>query len=113
MKHLLFSILAIAALSFAFKPADLSGHITEKFKVYGNCNMCKERIEKALKVKGVRFAVWDKETKIVTVKFNPKVISLDKLHQLVANVGHDTDKVKADDEVYNSLHTCCLYERRP
>lgn len=108
MKYFLVSVLAIAAFSLSFKP----GYVTEKFKVYGNCEMCKERIEKALKVKGVRYAYWDKDTKIATVKFNPDVVTLDQLHQLVADVGHDTDKVKAKDEVYNNLHHCCQYERR-
>jgi copper chaperone CopZ len=73
--------------------------------------MCKARIEKALDVKGVKYAVWDKETHIVTVKFDPEVVSLQQLHQLVADAGHDTDLVRAKDEVYENLHACCLYER--
>ncbi len=112
MKYTLFSILAIAAISFSFNFPDSQSFVIEKFTVYGNCNMCKERIEKALKVKGVRFASWDKDTKVVTVKFNPKTITLEQLHQLVADVGHDTDLVKAKDEVYNNLHACCMYERK-
>jgi len=37
---------------------------TEKFKVAGNCGMCKARIEKAAKsVDGVSGADWDKELK--------------------------------------------------
>jgi hypothetical protein len=109
MKAFLFSILTVAAFSFSFK-AD-SGFTTEKFKVYGNCDMCKARIEKALLVKGVKYAYWDKETKMATVKFNPEVVSLLQLHKNVAAVGHDTDLVKADDSVYANLHACCQYER--
>jgi copper chaperone CopZ len=112
MKYFLISMLAIAGLSFSFKPGDTQGLVTEKFKVYGNCSMCKARIEKALKVNGVRYAVWDQDTKILTVKYNPKVITLDQLHQKVADVGHDTGKVKAKDEVYNNLHACCQYDRK-
>ncbi len=108
MKSLIFSIATISLLSFSFKPA---GNITEKFTVYGNCGMCKARIEKALDVKGVKYAVWDKETDIVTVKFDPEVVSLQQLHQLVADAGHDTDLVRAKDEVYENLHACCHYER--
>ena len=104
-------MIAVAIIAFSFKPATDSGYIVEKFKVFGNCEMCKARIEKALKVDGVRYAVWDTETKIVTVKFNPKIITLDELHQKCADVGHDTEKVKAKDEVYDSLHGCCHYDR--
>lgn len=109
MKSFLFSLLTIAAISFSFKTD--AGNITEKFKVYGICSMCKDRIEKALLVKGVKYAVWDKDTEMATVKFNPDVVTLDQLHKNVAAVGHDTDKVKADDKVYQNLHGCCKYER--
>ncbi len=102
---------AIATFSLSFSIAADAGFVTEKFKVFGNCGMCKNRIEKALKVEGVRYAVWDTDTKILTVKFNPEIITLDELHQKCADVGHDTEKVKAKDEVYNNLHGCCLYDR--
>lgn len=109
MKAILFFIVTIATFSFSFKTD--AGNITEKFKVYGNCSMCKDRIEKALMVKGVKYAVWDQETDMATVKFNPEVVTLDQLHRNVAAVGHDTDKVKAEDTVYENLHGCCKYER--
>lgn len=109
MKPIIFTMLTIAALSFSFKMD--SGNITEKFKIYGNCGMCKERIEKALLVKGVKYAYWDKETSMATVKFNPEIVTLLQLHKNVAAVGHDTDLVKADDKVYENLHSCCKYER--
>lgn len=82
------------------------------FNVNGNCGMCKTTIEKSLKnVEGVKFAVWNKETKKITVKFNPSVISLMDIHKKIAGVGYDTDKVKAKDEVYDNLHGCCQYDR--
>lgn len=84
---------------------------TVEFKVYGNCGMCKSRIEKALKVDGIESRNWDTDSKLVKVVFNPDIISIDKLHQLVADVGHDTDLVKASDDTYNILHSCCKYER--
>lgn len=37
---------------------------TEEFKVYGNCGMCKNRIEKAVKaLEGISAADWNKEIK--------------------------------------------------
>lgn len=83
-----------------------------EFKVYGNCSMCKSRIEKALKVVGINSAVWNKKTGMVKVSYNPSKISVNKMHELVANVGHDTDLITAKDETYDKLHGCCKYERK-
>lgn len=82
------------------------------FKVFGNCGMCKNRIENALKdISGIQSASWDTDTKMLDVQYTPELITLEKIHHLVAAVGHDTDKVRAKDEVYNNLHGCCQYER--
>ena len=82
------------------------------FKVSGNCGMCKTTIEKSLKnVEGVKLAVWNQETKKITVKYNPSVISLTNIHKKIAAVGYDTSKVKAKKEVYDNLHGCCQYDR--
>lgn len=81
------------------------------FKVFGNCGMCKNRIEKALKVDGIGKAQWDTETKMLDVKYDAEKISLAEIHQLIANAGHDTEIAKAKDETYNELPGCCQYER--
>lgn len=84
---------------------------TETFKVWGNCGMCEKTIEKALKIKGVSSADWNKETKMITVVYNPKKIDIRSIHKKIAGVGYDTELEKASDEVYNKLHGCCQYER--
>lgn len=84
---------------------------TESFKVSGNCEMCKDRIEKAVKDEGATTAVWDIKTKILAVTFDPAKTNVDALGKKLASVGHDTEKYKADDKVYNSLPGCCKYER--
>lgn len=84
-----------------------------KFTVYGNCGMCEKRIEKALDVKGISFSDWDRNTKEVYIKYNPRIVSEDELHKLIAAVGHDTDKAKADTTVYSKLPGCCLYRENP
>lgn len=82
----------------------------EKFKVYGNCGMCETRIEKAtMNINGVTSADWDKETKMIEISFSAEKVKLEDIHKAIAKVGHDTEKVKADDEVYNSLPGCCKY----
>jgi copper chaperone CopZ len=85
---------------------------TETFKVWGNCGMCKKTIEKSLKTKGVSKAEWNMETKMMTVVFNPKKISLAQIHKKIASVGYDTELERASDDVYNKLHGCCKYERK-
>jgi copper chaperone CopZ len=86
--------------------------MTAKFKVYGNCGMCEKRIEKAAKIEGVTVADWDVDTKMLSVTFDAAKVKPGQIHKAVAAVGHDTDKVKADDAVYNDLHGCCQYDRR-
>jgi len=90
----------------------MSATKTETIKVWGNCDLCKARIEKAAKIDGVSKAVWDVKTKMLTVVYNPSKVSSDKIQKRIAAVGHDTEKYKADDKVYNSLPSCCHYERK-
>jgi periplasmic mercuric ion binding protein len=84
---------------------------TEIFKVWGNCDMCKTRIEKAVKAAGATSADWNTESKMLTVSFNPAKTNVDLLDKKLASVGHDTEKYKADDKIYNALPACCKYER--
>jgi len=91
------------------RPADLT---IQEFRVYGNCQMCKERIETAAyDPEGVLKAEWGQETKNLKLKFNPEIVSQTEVEQAIAKVGHDTDNYRASDEVYSDLHECCLYDR--
>jgi mercuric ion binding protein len=86
---------------------------TTSFKVSGNCVMCKKRIESALIGNAaIKSVDWNVKTKIVKVEYNPHSISLEKIHQLIADAGHDTDKVKANQSIYNKLPDCCQYDRK-
>ena len=82
---------------------------TITFKVYGVCNMCKERIENALDVGGVKNAVWNKDTHMVEVTYRTDKITEDDLHRLLNEAGHDTEKSQATDEQYSKVHDCCKY----
>jgi copper chaperone CopZ len=84
---------------------------TETFKVLGNCEMCKARIEKAVKAEGATNADWDVKTKMLTVTFEPAKTSVDGLSKKLAAVGHDTEKYKATDKAYDALDACCKYPR--
>ena len=85
---------------------------TEKFEVKGNCGMCESRIEKAAKsVEGVSEADWDQKKQMVQVTFDEAKTDLEHIHMAIAKAGHDTDKHKAPDEVYENLPGCCKYDR--
>ena len=99
------SILFIAA-SISF--AQDSKVVNKEFKVEGNCNQCKTRIEKAVKIDEVKYAKWNKSTKILKVAFE-NTITVDSLQRRIAEVGHDTEKFKAKSETYSKLPNCCLY----
>lgn len=84
---------------------------TETFKVWGKCDMCKTRIEKTVKDESVTSATWDQKTQMMAVTYDPAKTNVDLLSKKLAAVGHDTEKYKATDDVYNKLPGCCHYER--
>jgi hypothetical protein len=86
--------------------------VESEFKVFGNCGMCKTRIEKAVKIKEVKYAKWNKDTKMLKAAFDSS-IPVDSLQKRIAEAGHDTEKFKAKDEVYAALPKCCLYRDNP
>lgn len=86
--------------------------VTETFKVWGNCDMCKTTIEKSLKsVDGMKSAKWNVKTKMITVKFEASKVSLETVKKTIAASGYDTEEFKASNEAYEKLHSCCQYDR--
>ena len=83
------------------------------FKVYGTCDACKNRIESALRIDGIKKALWNVESKMLHVEYvrNEVITGEYKIQQLVAAAGHDTHKVQAAGQAYEALPTCCQYER--
>lgn len=84
---------------------------TETFKVSGECNMCKSRIEKTVKAEGAISADWVVKTKMLTITFDPEKTNVDALSKKLASIGHDTEKYKATDEAYSKLPGCCQYDK--
>jgi periplasmic mercuric ion binding protein len=108
-------IIAFAVLQFNNSYSQSSANSTnpslklDTIKVSGNCESCKKRIEKAAKLNGVEKANWNEETKMLIVEYNPAIVNNDDIQKKVASKGHDTQKYKADDKVYNNLPGCCKY----
>ena len=79
------------------------------FFVDGICGMCKTRIEDlAYSVKGVKWAEWNLDSKLLLVKFEDD-INTEKLAKVLSKGGHDNWLSTAKDGAYNKLHSCCKY----
>ena len=106
-----FLILLLTALSV--HKISIAQHVkdtTATAYVAGACEMCKERIEKAaMERKGVKSAIWDLNTKMLTITFNPRSTTVEKVLCRVADRGHDNDFELAKDAVYKALPECCNY----
>lgn len=107
-----FTALVFTIFVFSTFAQDTSTEVKEKFKVYGNCEMCKKTIDAAAKsVDGVKSAKWNIEAKTIMVKFDSSKTDLDAIKKAIANAGYDTEEFRAKDETYNALHNCCKYDR--
>ncbi len=123
MKNTILSIVvAVAMASCNNKPTSestvsttevINGVAISTFKVWGNCEMCKETIEGSLKVEGVSNANWSTETKMISVDYDTTKITLDQIQKNIALVGYDNEKYKGDDKAYSGMPDCCQYERKP
>jgi len=109
----LFLILLFTTLSVSLSAQKVK-YQKINFVVSGKCDMCKSKIETAAKsVEGVKTARWNVINGNMKVKFNPEITNLDEIQKSIALIGYDTEKYRAEDEVYENLHYCCKYERKP
>lgn len=107
LKIVLFSFLFIALAQISFAQSVKK----ETFKVAGECGMCKKKIESAAKQAGASYAVWNVDSKKLTVKYKSSAITTAAIQQSIAVAGYDTPGFKASDDAYNNLHECCKYNK--
>ena len=105
-KIFLLSCMSICFSLFAFAQSN-----TDTIKVWGNCDMCKEKIEKAAKDAGATAADWNSETMKLIVSYDASKSSNKKIQMKIASVGYDTQDVNASKASYNKLDKCCQYKR--
>ena len=109
MKKLFLILMAAFVIAAGCTTVNTSAS-TATLKVEGLCDMCKTRIEKTAKeIDGVTIAEWNRDTKILALEFDSAKTGLDAISKALAEVGHDTEKDKADDLVYEELPACCKY----
>ena len=106
-------LFSIIFFCFAFAiSSNAQKNKSETIKVAGNCGMCKNAIEKAAISAGATFAEWDKDKKVLTVKYSVKSTDNAAIQKKVAEAGYDTEDIKAKDEDYDKLPDCCKYDRK-
>ena len=98
-------------LSFTSCDAQIKNATTETVKIYGNCAMCEERIEKAGNLKNIAKVDWNVDTKMATLTYDAKQTNKDAILKRIALSGHDSDKFLAPDNTYSKLPGCCQYDR--
>lgn len=103
-------IIFILGLIFSIKVQAQSTVTTSTISVKGNCDECKERIENAADIKGVKNAVWSEEKQALTVTFDSKKVSMEQIETAIAKAGHETENHKANLKAYKGLPDCCKYE---
>ncbi len=103
------SALFITLFAFAFSAKAQNAKKAElKVKTSAVCEMCKTTIEKELAfAKGVKRSAVDVPSKIVTITYNPKKTTPEKIRQAIANAGYDADDVPANPKAYEKLNACC------
>lgn len=84
----------------------------ESYKVFGNCDKCKKRIESAVYKGNEAKGIWDEKSKILSLSYDSLKTTSDIILKRVADAGHDNDKFVADNEVYKKLPECCQYARK-
>lgn len=82
---------------------------TMTITVNGNCGECKERIENAADIKGVKVCTWEEKTHIATITYSPDKVTPDQIKQAIVKAGHDVDNLKASEAGYKKLPKCCQY----
>ncbi|CAN5777141.1 hypothetical protein BH11BAC7_BH11BAC7_24660 [soil metagenome] len=88
--------------------ASASKNTVIKIKTSGECEMCKKAIESEVgKMAGVKKVDFDIATKILTVEYNSKKVTPEKIRKAISDIGYDADDVKANNRAQKELPSCC------
>lgn len=107
---------AVVVISLFIASATFAQKSTEeiKIKTSAQCEMCKERIERAMAYeKGVVSSDLNLEDKVLTVAFKPGKTTPEKIRKAVNAVGYDADETLAEPKAYAELPACCKKPDHP
>lgn len=113
MKRVLLSLIIIVVFCLTSCKPSGSASIDTSVHVWGNCEKCKATIEKSCNLNGVARATWDVDSKLLSLKLDTNIVSVDAVLQSVSKAGYDNEKYYGNDYAYDNLPQCCQYERRP
>lgn len=105
-------MLIVACFVISSCTAQLKNAKTETVKVYGNCGICKKTIETAAYQKGKTAAQWNKDTKVLVLKYDSIKTNSSEILRRIAEAGYDNEDFTAPDDAYNKLPKCCQYNRK-
>lgn len=72
------------------------------------CETGKSRLQKELMLTaGIKHVDIDSQTMLITVKYNSKRITPEKIRKVISEAGYDADDVKADPKGIEKLDDCC------
>ena len=94
----IYILLVVAACPPRLALAGNRDIVTHKYNVNGVCEQCKKRIEDAAYIKGVKYADWEVDTHLLTIKYDSTKTSDTAVLQSIAKAGHDNELRKATDE---------------
>lgn len=104
-------MMAVLVLLSVVSNAQIKNAKTETVKIFGNCGMCKTKIEKAGNLKNIAQVDWNEDTKMATLTYDESKTNQDEILKRIALVGYDSEKFLAPDKVYSNLPGCCQYDR--
>ncbi|MEQ1732229.1 MAG: copper chaperone [Bacteroidia bacterium] len=110
MKTIILTALAVVATLTS--QAQIKNAKIETYNVNGSCSMCKQRIETAAFKRKETKVSWNKETHVLTLKYDSIKTNANAVLQRIADAGYDNEKFTAATNIYNNLPGCCHYERK-
>lgn len=79
-----------------------------RIKTSAVCGMCKKKLESEIAyLKGVKFAKLNIDDKMLTVNYNEKKVSPEKIKIAISKLGYRADDVLADSAAFSKLPDCC------
>ena len=108
MKNIII-IFSFIIMGTQFSFAQKKQILTDTIHVDGVCKQCKQRIEDAAYIKGVKRADWNVETKKLVLIYDAGKTTLKEIETSIAKAGHNAGEAKALPKAYNELPSCCAY----
>lgn len=72
------------------------------------CNTCKKTIERDLSFeKGIKSSSLDVATSKLTVIYDSRKTTPEKIRQRISKIGYDADDIKRDPKAFKKLPGCC------